>query len=176
MARRQETCERAVKIIAMKSFLKYTIALATLTMIFSFSSTSVQKVKCLIQMDNYTGEGAYVVISLINPQGKYEKTLFVHGKDSEWYHEISEWWKFHGKKRTRLDGMTGGTIAGGERSMSVLKVDASKIGKGYKLRFESAVEAKNYYTKDVEFALTKSNLQKKFNGKGFIRYVRLLPQ
>jgi len=160
----------------MKSILKYTLALTALLTIFSFSSTSVQKVKCLIQMDNYTGEGAYIVISLINPKGEYEKTLFVHGKDSEWYHELTDWWKFHGKKRTSLDGMTGSTIAGGERSMSVIKIDASKIGKGYKLRFETAVEAKNYYTSDVEFALTKANLQKKFNGKGFIKYIRLLPQ
>jgi hypothetical protein len=127
-------------------------------------------------MDNYSGEGAYVVISLINPKGKYEKTLYVHGKDSEWYYELTDWWKFYGKKKTSLDGMTGSTISGGERSMSVVKIDASKIGKGYKLRFESAVEAENYYVPDVEFALTKSNLAKKFTGKGFIRYVRLLPQ
>ena len=160
----------------MKSIIKYVLALVVLTSIFSFSSTSIKKVKCLIQMDNYSGEGAYIIISLINPKGQYEKTLYVHGQDKEWYHELTDWWKFYGKKRTSLDGMTGSTIAGGERSMSVIKIDASKIGKGYKLRFESAVEAKNYYTSDVEFSLTKSNLQKKFNGKGFIRYVRLLAQ
>lgn len=160
----------------MNSILKYIIALVVVTTVFSFSSTNVQKVKCLIQMDNYTGEGAYIVISLINPKGQYEKTLYVHGKDNEWYYELTDWWKFYGKKRHSLDGMTGSTISGGERSMSMVKIDKSKIGKGYKLRFESAVEAKNYYTKDIEFALTKSNLQKKFNGKGFIRYVRLLPQ
>ncbi len=160
----------------MKSTFKFIAALVVLTTIFSFTSTGEKKVKCMIQMDNYTGEGAYIVVSLIDPKGNYEKTLYVHGKDSEWYHELTSWWKFYGKKKTSLDGMTGSTISGGERAISIIKIDASKIGKGYKLRFESAVEAKNYYTSDIEFSLTTENLQKKYNGKGFIRYVRLLPQ
>lgn len=160
----------------MKSLIKFTTAIALLTLLFSFTSTAEKKVKCLIQMDNYTGEGAYIIVSLINPQGKYEQTVYVHGKDDEWYHELTNWWKFYGKKKTSLDGITGSTIAGGERAMSVFKIDASKIGKGYKLRFESAVEAKNYHCPDIEFALTTANLQKKYNGKGFIRYIRLLPQ
>ncbi len=53
--------------------------------------------KCMIQMKNYTGEGAYVVISLLNPEGKYEKTLYVQGNDDEWYFDITEWWNFQGK-------------------------------------------------------------------------------
>ena len=127
-------------------------------------------------MANYEGEGAYVVVSLINPKGQYEKTLYVQGDDKEWYYEITAWWKFYGKKRTKLDGITGSTLSGGERSMKVIGIDQSKIDNGYKLRFESAVEAKNYYKQDIEFSLTTANLQKKFNGKGFIRYVRMLPQ
>lgn len=127
-------------------------------------------------MTNYEGEGAYVVVSLINPKGQYEKTVYVQGDDSEWYYELTSWWKFYGKKRTKLDGITGSTISGGERSMVVIQLDAAKINKGYKLRFESAVEAKNYYKKDIEFSLTTANLQKKYNGKGFVRYVRMLPQ
>lgn len=156
--------------------LKLCISLILLTTLFSFTSTGIKKYKCMIQMTNYEGEGAYVVISLINPKGDYEKTLYVQGDNSEWYHELTSWWKFYGKKRTGLDGITGSTIGGGERSMTMIQIDAAKIDKGYKLRFESAVEAKNYYTQDVEFSLTSANLQGKFNGKGFIRYVRMLPQ
>ena len=125
-------------------------------------------------MKNYSGEGAYIIISLIKPNGDYEKTIYVHGDDSEWYYEMTSWWKFYGKKRPNIDGITGGTISGGERAMSVLKIDASKINSGYKLRFESAVENENYYEKDIEFELTSSNLKNKFNGKGFIRYIRIL--
>ncbi|MGK0329783.1 MAG: hypothetical protein ACJAXF_003283, partial [Polaribacter sp.] len=48
----------------------------------------------MIQMINYSGEGAYVVISLLNQKGDYEKTLYVQGTDDEWYFDISEWWNF----------------------------------------------------------------------------------
>ncbi|MBL4861743.1 MAG: DUF2271 domain-containing protein [Crocinitomicaceae bacterium] len=155
--------------------LKTPIAAILLLVLFSFTSTGVKKYKCMIQMTDYAGEGAYVVISLINPKGDYEKTLYVQGDDSEWFYELTSWWKYYGKKRPKIDGITGGTISGGERAVNVLQIDGSKIDKGYKLRFESAVEAKNYFEKDIEFPLTKVNLLRKYTGKGFIRYVRMIP-
>ena len=145
-------------------------------LVFSSFIANQKKYKFLIQMTNYEGEGAYVVVSLISPKGKYEKTLYVQGKDPDWYYEIESWWKFYGKNRTKLDGISGSTLSDGERAIKFIQLDESKINNGYKIRFESAVEAKNYYEKDIEFKLTDSNLQKKFNGKGFIRYVRMLPQ
>ena len=53
--------------------------------------------KCMIELKNYDGEGAYIVVSLLNPNGEYEKTLYVQGQDDDWYSEIFSWWKFYGK-------------------------------------------------------------------------------
>lgn len=142
----------------------------------SFTSfTESTKYKCMVQMTNYTGEGAYVVISLINPQGDYEETLYVQGDDKEWFNTIEKWWQFYGKKRNNIDAITGATIAGGERTISVIDVDDSKIDAGYSLRFETAVEDQEYHTSDVEFPLTSENIKGKHEGKGFIRYVRIMP-
>ena len=129
----------------------------------------------MVQMTNYTGEGAYVAISLINPDGDYEKTLYVQGDDEEWYHDITEWWKFQGKVRADIDALTDATISGGERAISVIQIEDSKIDAGYSIRFESAVEDQEYYTKDVEFVLTSESVKSKTEGTGFIRYVRLMP-
>jgi hypothetical protein len=144
----------------------------------SFKSIGAEssRYKCMIQLTNYTGEGAYVVISLINPEGEYEKTLQVLGDDDEWYSDIKEWWKFHGKVRVDIDAVTGATISGGERSISVIEIDNNKIDAGYKLRFETAVEDQEYFTKDLEFELTSETVKGKFEGIGFIRYIRMLPQ
>lgn len=144
--------------------------------LFSFSGEKTNKYKCLIQMTNYEGEGAYVIVSLLNAENKYVKTLHVLGDDDQWYYEISDWWKFYGRKRTGLDGITGATVAGGERQMIMIEIDPSKLDQGYKIRFETAVEVKNYFPDDIQFELTKANLQQKYSGKGFIRYVRFLPQ
>lgn len=130
----------------------------------------------MIQMTNYTGEGAYVVISLINPKGDYEQTLYVQGDDAEWYNTVEEWWKkFYGKKRTNIDAITGATISGGKRTVSVLDIDDSKLNSGYKIRFETAVEDQEYYKSDVEFELTSESVKGKVDGTGFIRYVRMMP-
>ena len=130
----------------------------------------------MIQMTNYTGEGAYIAVSLLNPKGEYEETLYVHGDDDEWYFDITEWWQFYGKKRNNIDAITGATISGGKRSISVLNIPTDKIDQGYTIRFETAVEDQEYYADDVEFEVTAANLSSKIEGKGFIRYIRMIPQ
>lgn len=153
------------------------ISTFTVFMLLAFSKPAeTTNVKCMIQMVNYTGEGAYVVISLINPDGEYEETLHVLGKDSEWYSEIPEWWKFYGKRRLNIDAISGATVSGGGRTVSMLKIPNDKINNGYSIRFETAVEDKEYYTNDVQFKLTSESLESKMEGKGFIRYVRTILQ
>lgn len=162
----------------MKTILKYAsvLLIAFTAIAFTNDNNSTTPVKCMIQMKNYSGEGAYVVVSLINEDQQYKKTLYVHGKDPEWYSEIYSWWKFYGKRRTSLDAISGATISGGERSMSVLEIPSEMINAGYKLRFETAVEDKAYYETDLEIDLVEDQLTTKIEGTGRIRYVRLMPQ
>jgi hypothetical protein len=140
------------------------------------ANDATSKYKCMIQMVNYTGEKAYVIVSLINPQGGYEKTLYIHGKDKQWYHEITEWWKYFGKAKRNIDGITGATLGGGERTISLLQIDDAKIDAGYKIRFETSVEEQKYHVNDAEFELTSASVNAKTEGSGYIRYVRLMPQ
>lgn len=156
--------------------LKYIFTIGVIALVsLSFKSNTSTKYKCMIQMTNYTGENAYVVISLINPEGEYEETLYVQGDDNEWFNTLESWWKFYGKKRNNIDAITGATIAGGARTISVIEIENSKIDSGYSIRFETAVEDQEYYTKDVEFKLTSETVKSKKEGTGFIRYVRMMP-
>ena len=145
---------------------------------FSFTSTKekTNKYKCMIQMINYEGEGAYIITSLLDAEDNYLETLYVHGDDDKWYFDITEWWSFYGKKRNDIDAITGATMSGGKRAINVIEIPSDKINKGYKLRFETAVEDKEYYKNDVEFELTSENLSTQIEGSGFIRYIRMLPQ
>ena len=131
------------------------------------------KYKCMLQLTNYDGLEAYVVVSLIDAKGNYEKTLYVMGPDKQWYNGFKEWYKTFSIKKENLNGITGASIAAGDRSITTFSIDESKLNKGYKLRFESAVEDNNYYVQDVEIALTTEEITKKAEGKGFIRYVKL---
>jgi hypothetical protein len=82
----------------MLKFLK----LAVITIIASLgvsSTTQAQttKYKCMIQMTNYMGEGAYMVVSIVDAKGAYDKTLYVLGSDKKWYKDLKEWHKAFSK-------------------------------------------------------------------------------
>lgn len=139
------------------------------------AQTTAEKVKCMVQMSNYPGEGAYIIASLINPKGDYEETLYVFGRDKKWYPDLKEWWKFQKAKKQNLSTITGASISGGERSVNVVEIDSAKVDAGYSIRFEAAVENQKYNIKDLEVPLTKQNITGKTEGSNYIRYVRLMP-
>ena len=141
-----------------------------------FSSAQASKYKCMLQMSNYMGEGAYVVVSLINPSGEYEKTLYVMGDNKRWYNSLKEWHKYQTKKKDDISAITGASVTGGDRSATTFSIDDSKFNKGYKLRFESAVENQKYHVNDVEIPLSDAGIAEKSEGKGYIRYVKLIKQ
>lgn len=153
-------------------FNKYILVLAIFAIsMASYSQTA--KYKCMLQMTNYKGLEAYVVVSLIDAKGNYEKTLYMMGPDKQWYNGFKEWDKFNKKKKENLNGITGASIAAGDRSLTTFTIDEFKLNKGYSLRFESAVEDKDYFVTDVDIPLTTEGISQKTEGTGFIRYVKL---
>lgn len=130
------------------------------------------KYKCMIQLNNYTGPASYIVVSLIDKNDAYEKTLYIMGDDKKWYPDLKAWHNAHKKKPTDISAVTGASVSGGDRTVVTLDIDPSKINAGYKVRFESAVEHNPYYQQDAEVPLTTEGLSAKTVGKGYIRYVR----
>jgi hypothetical protein len=158
----------------MSALLKTALLLLTLVSFgpANAQNTGTSKYKCMIQMTSYSGEGAYLVISVINPKNGYDKTLCVLGSDKKWYNSLKEWHKALSKKTPNLSAITGASVTGGDRSVNVIEIEQAKINAGYKLRFESAVEDKEYFVKDLEIPLTTEALSAKSEGTGYIRYVR----
>ncbi|MDD3005421.1 DUF2271 domain-containing protein [Flavobacterium sp.] len=143
--------------------------------VFFIAQTAAQEVKykCMLQMSNYDGLEAYVVVSLIDAKGNYEKTLYMMGPDKQWYNGFKEWNKKLAKKKENLNGITGASIAAGDRSITTFTLDEKKFNSGYKLRFESAVEDGSNHIQDVEIPLNTDDITQKAEGKGYIRYVKL---
>lgn len=157
----------------MKFSLRY---LLPVLVFFAFSAEAFaqsSKYKCMIQMNSYEGEAAYVIVSLINPKGGYEKTLSVLGTDKQWYNTLKEWYKFQNKSKEKLSAVTGASVGGGDRAMRTIEIEDAKMNKGYKLRFESAVEEQKYHVTDVEIPLTAAAITERATGKGYIRLVKL---
>jgi len=161
----------------MNKFYKITLVLALVlsSSVLLAQKTGSKKYKCMVQMTNYAGEEAYIVVSLINPKGAYEETVYMMATNKKWYKDLEEWHKFQKKNPVNISAITGASVAGGDRSIKVFEIDNSKVNKGYTLRFEVAVEDKEYHVKDLEVPLTTANLSGKVDGKGYIRYVRMSP-
>lgn len=136
------------------------------------ASAQTANYKCMIQMISYQGEKAYVIVSLINPKGEYEKTLSVRGLDKQWYNTLKDWHNFQTATKAKISAVTGASVGGGDRAVVTLEIDKAKMNAGYTLRFESAVEEQQYHVKDVEVPLTTAGLAAKTDGKGYIKYVR----
>src|SRR5207244_11693108 len=99
----------------------YTIRILVIALLFSIflplaSHAQSTKYKCMIQMTNYLGEGAYIVVSLVNKDDSYDKTLYVLGSDRKWYKTLKEWDKAYKKKPTNISAITGASVSGGDRS------------------------------------------------------------
>lgn len=157
----------------MKPFIKQSLIVLCLCF-FSFQlSAQSSKYKGMIQMTNYQGLEAYVVVSLIDAKGNSEKTLYMMGPDKKWYNGFKDWFAKLSKKKENLSAITGASIAGGDRSTFSFTIDESKINKGYKIRFESSVEDQKNILSDLEIPFTTQDVTKKTDGKGYIRYVKL---
>lgn len=144
--------------------------------LMAFTTPPADKYKCLVQLKNYEGEGAYVVVSLLDKNEEYVETLQVMGDDPEWYKDLPGWYDHFQQKEEKIDAITGATISGGQRAIKVLQIPTDKIGAGYKIRFETAVEDQDYHATDLQFELNEKNLKAKNEGSGYIRYVRMLKQ
>jgi hypothetical protein len=151
----------------MKTILKLAFLPIAIALLSVSTHAQSSKYKCMLQMSNYMGEGAYVVVSLVTDKGDYVKTLYVMGDDKKWN-------KFYTKRPANISAITGASVTGGDRSVNVIEIENSKINSGFKLRFETAVEDQKYHVNDVEVPLTTAGIAAKSEGKGYIRYVRLI--
>ena len=160
-----------------KAFPTFTILLSIFfigtTLSFTKPATKLN-FKCLVQLTNYTGEGAYVVVSLVDSKGKYIKTLQVYGKEKRWWDDLTSWYKYLTTSKENVDAVSGASITAGDRKVFNLSLEDTYFNTNYKLRFETAVENQDYKEKDAEIELTDSNIGKNVNGIKYVRYVKLI--
>lgn len=158
--------------------LNFCLLLITLSLSPKKESISV---KCMIEMKDYNGEGAYINISIVNNEN-YLKTIYVLGNDKAWFSEMKSFWKYIRINKLYLDedfyplidGITGATISGSQKRVIVLTLPKLLINKNYSLRFETAIEDVGYFENDVNFILDKEGLERSYEGQGFIRNVKFI--
>ena len=130
----------------------------------------------MIQLINYTGEGAYIIVSVLDNEDNYQETLRVIGKGEVWYPDLREWYAYYQKSGQDIDGISGATISGGERAIFSFDINEKYIDSNFKLRIETAVEDQEYHKDDIRMPILSDATSEKIEGTGYIRYIKLLKQ
>lgn len=148
-------------------------AVATASFLPMATTANAKEITTMVQLINYSGDKAYFSMYLVNPKGRYEKTLYVSGTEQRWYEEgLPRWWKYKVRADENVDGITGASTGNGDRLITTIEIDDDKIDAGYKIRVATSVEDLANTPKDVEFELTSDNVRKKLTGNTYVRYVR----
>ncbi|HBQ37132.1 MAG TPA: DUF2271 domain-containing protein [Rhodobacteraceae bacterium] len=147
------------------------IGVSTLAL-FAAEPALAKKAIVLVQLNAYEGDEAYFSLYLVNPEGRYEKTLWVSGPDEEWYPDLQRWWRYLSRAPQELDAITGASTAGGDRSIIHLDLDESLIDAGYSLRVETSVEDQDNHFEDAQVELTTDGQRARTAGMGYVRYIR----
>lgn len=146
-----------------------------MTLIFTGLTNAQTRYKCMLQMKNYSGEGAYVVASIVDAKGKYIRTLSVMGDEGKWYQNLKQWYTAQRKLNEKLDGITSASVSGGKREVFTIAIEEALMNKGNKIRFESVVEHGNYIPVELEIPLSSNEIQNKVDAieKGYLRFAKL---
>ena len=147
-------------------------------------SEEVISIKCMVEMIEYRGEGAYFSVSIINRNDEYLKTIYVLGTDKTWFSEMKSFWVYLKKNNLfmdddfypLIDGISGPTISGGEKRILQLKIPKKLFNESNYLRFETAVEDKGYHTNDINVSLNENNMNRLHQGNGFIKNIKIVLQ
>lgn len=121
-----------------------------------------------VQLQNYSGNNAYLAMYLTDPAGKYKKTLWVAGKKSKYYKHMSEWARGSGLAAPEFDGVTGASVGSGKSLKVTVELADTLIDAGYEIRIDSAVEDGRDYPAEARAPLTKLGAGKPVKGRGYI--------
>ena len=132
------------------------------------AAAQAREVTITTTLNTYRGNAAYLAIYLTNPDGKYERTLWVAGKKSKYYKHLLDWARGSGVRATEYEGMTGASVSGGDSLTIKADIDDALIDAGYLIRVDSAVEDKRENRIDAEVTLTASGAGTPVSGRGYV--------
>lgn len=121
------------------------------------------------ELQNYSGNGAYLAIYLTNAQGQYQDTLWVAGQKTKYYKHLTGWARASGLRTSEYDGISGASVTSGKTLTVTLDLDDTYIDSGFQLRVDSAVEDMRDNRNDVLVPLTSEGAGKPVNGSGYVK-------
>ena len=142
-----------------------TVALCTLALP---ALAQARPVTVTTTLNNYGGDGAYLVLYLTDAAGRYAGTLWVAGGKSKYYDSLAGWYRATGGDPAQIDGITGASVGAGRTLEITLDLADALFDAGYVLHVDAAVEDMRDSPDDVAVPLTTQGAGKTTQGRRYV--------
>src|SRR5690554_7550260 len=119
---------------------KLTLALALVATMGLPAIVQTREVTFTTEIKNYSGEGAYVALYLVDAKGVYQRTLWVAGEKPKYYKHLSGWARGSGLRKSEYDGLTGASVLSKGSLVVTAEIADELFDAGYEVRIDTAVE------------------------------------
>ena len=119
-------------------------------------------------LNDYGGEGAYLVLYVTDASGAYAGSLWMAGGKSKYYEHLSDWYRATGGDPAQIDGITGASVGAGRTLEITLDLADALFDAGYVLRVDAAVEDMRDSPDDVAVPLTTQGAGKPTPGRRYV--------
>jgi hypothetical protein len=133
------------------------------------SFAEARPVTLTAQLQNYSGNAAFLAFYVTDTNGKYQKTLWVSGKKTKYYRNLRDWARGSRLNASEFDAVTGASVGSGTTLKVTVELADALIDSGYEIRVDSAVEDKPDKPADVRAPLTTAGAGKPVTGNGYIK-------
>ena len=145
-----------------------TPALAAATALVAPTVADAREITFETTLKAYGGDGAYVVLYIVDSAGAYQGTLWMAGGKAKYYHHLSDWERASGGSTAEIDGITGASVGAGKTLKITLDLADTLIDGGFELRIDTAVEDMRDNPSDVVAPLTTAGNGKPVAGRGYV--------
>ncbi|MBS7792671.1 DUF2271 domain-containing protein [Roseococcus sp. SDR] len=131
-------------------------------------AAEARSVTLTTQLRPYGGNGAYLAIYLVDPQGRFHSTLRVAGTKTKYHTHLSAWARGRAAEAARIDGITGASVGSGRTLSVTVDIADALIDAGYQIRVDTAVEDGRDNPGEVTVPLTSAANHRPVSGRGYI--------
>jgi hypothetical protein len=123
-------------------------------------------------LNNYGGDGAYLVLYVTDPQGAYAGSLWMAGGRSKYYEHLGDWYRATGGDLAQINGITGASVGAGRTLEITLDLADALFDAGYTLHVDAAVEDMRDSPNDVAVPLTTAGAGQPVRGRRYVASLR----
>jgi len=118
---------------------------------------------------SYRGPNAFLAIYVTKPDGSYDSTLWVAGRNQRYYRHLRNWVRGISAVGGNIDGISGASVGAGQTLKVHASVADALIDAGYQIHVDNAVENGGEYANDIVMPLAQARSGVAATGTGYVQ-------